>query len=443
MKYKFGNDNLITGYIKNLLHEFNLPQAKVITSDDMPRYDGKFYIKDRKIFYGKNTKAVGTYAFNAKIPNFTKNYVINSSVYDSRTHAYLGDFLRFIRDYHKLDLMPLYNCFNNESPYGLKFTLDIPYWTNEYDSAGNITDVLEHTSYFRVDTSSSFYNYYIVPIKFDAVYNIAIDSNQAYEICAMIYTGSQRTKLSNKLMKQTYKLIGNSRFDRPFQFTVPGDDTPQPACNKLRFTDYEENLRLLIKLPKSVNTSIAIIEGQIPVGKMYADKIPPKIVYNEEEFIELENGKVVQPTYTDLMPSTNLSLLSLNDGQSYPFADRLVEYLLRNAINHTEKIQYNVARVQNKIYPTFGNFKGFYDVWNINLNYRLHDFMDTPLKSVAAKIGTYDVDSEGKSSEITSYKEYTDDGKLLVDLSKYTIGSTYKDLLGYVDKDIEYHLEAQ
>ena len=107
MRYKFGNDNLITGYIKNLLHEFNLPQAKVITSKDMPRFENKFYIDGRKIYYGKSNKQVGVYAFNQKVPNFTKNYVIDSSVYDSKTHAYLGDFLRFMRDYHKLDLMPL------------------------------------------------------------------------------------------------------------------------------------------------------------------------------------------------------------------------------------------------------------------------------------------------------------------------------------------------
>lgn len=54
MRYRFGNENLITGYIKNLLHEFNLPQAKVITSDEMRnglyRYDNKFYIDGRKLY---------------------------------------------------------------------------------------------------------------------------------------------------------------------------------------------------------------------------------------------------------------------------------------------------------------------------------------------------------------------------------------------------------
>ena len=432
MKYRFGNDNLITGYIKNLLHEFNLPQAKVITSDDMPRYENKFYIKDRKIYYGKSKEQHGVYSYGEKIPNFTKNYIINSSVYDSYTHTYLGDFLRFIRDYKQLDLMPLYNCFNNEVPYSLKFTLDVPYKVIEGE--GSEAKEVEHTLYFRVDTSSELYNYYIFPIKFDAKYNIAIESMAPYEICAMIYTGSHRTKLCNQLMKKTYTLIGNSSFSNPYTFMVEGNDKEQPKGDNQRFTDFEENLRLLIKIPKSVKTSIVIIEGDIVTAKMYGDKIPSKVVYNEEPSITFEDNSYTRPTYSDLVPSTNLSLLSLNDGVSYPFADRLVEYLLRGAINNTEKLQYNVARVQQKVYPKLGDFKGFYDVWNIDLNYRINEFMNTKIKNNSAIISELD--------KTIPYKDYTDSDKPLVDYSKFTIRDTYKDLLGYADKDIEYHLEA-
>lgn len=431
MKYRFGNNNLITGYIKNLLHEFNLPQAKVITSDDMPRYDNKFYIKERKIYYGKNDKPVGVYGYGNKIPNFTKNLIINSSVYDSYTHRYLGDFLRFIRDYRKLDLMPLYNCFSNESPYDLKLTLDL----TRYEESSEGTK--EVTSYFRVDTSSNLYNYYIIPVKFNTKYNIAIESGVPYEMCAMIYTGSQVLKISKQLMKQTYKLIGTTKFSQPFTYSVNVSDEPIPNCNYERFTDYEENLRILLKIPKSVKSSIAVIEGDILNTKMYADKIPSRIVYNEEEVIKKENGYEI-PSYNDLKISTNLSLLSLNDGVSYPFADRLVEYLLRNAINNTERLQYNIGWVQGKLYPKYGEFKGFYDVWNTDINYRIHNFISEPMKNNFATIGQ----PEGSEGAIKSYKDYTDDGTLLVDYSKFAILDMYKDLLGYVDKDVEYHMEA-
>lgn len=450
MRYTFGNDNLITGYIKNLLHEFNLPKAKVLTEDTI-RYDGKYYIKDRKIFYGKSNKQIGVYTFNAMIPNLTKNLIIDSSVYDSYTHAYLGDFLRFIRDYHKLDLMPLYNCFNNEMPYDLMMGIE-----------------LDDGNYFMVNTSNSSYKYYIVPIKFDAEYNIAIESNVPYEICAMFYTGSQKLKISNELVKETYKRISSSSFSAPYKFKVAGDDTykefpttrPHPG-DELRYTDYEDTLRLLIKLPKSVNSSIVVLEGNISGSQSYMGKIPTRMVYNEEEFIKDKNGELVhRQDYKDIPFNSALSLLAINDGESYPFADRLVEYLLRHAINNTEMLQYNVGRVQDTIYKNDIKFKGYYDIWNKDLNYRIHDIITKPETRSIGKIyqavmTSREVPESSESGETKTVYEYETDseGNIVYDTKVYSDGvvdytksamvDTYKDMLNYVDKEVEYYLEAQ
>ena len=76
---------------------------------------GKTYIKDDRIVScyeeadGSLTlRQVAPYSYNVEIPNFTKNLVINSSYYDEYTHNYLGDYLRFMRDYHGIDLMSMY-----------------------------------------------------------------------------------------------------------------------------------------------------------------------------------------------------------------------------------------------------------------------------------------------------------------------------------------------
>ena len=45
MKYKFGTIFLGLGFMKELLHEFNLPNIPVAT-DDTKLYDNRLYIKD-------------------------------------------------------------------------------------------------------------------------------------------------------------------------------------------------------------------------------------------------------------------------------------------------------------------------------------------------------------------------------------------------------------
>jgi len=48
-KYKYNDDSIIAGYIRELLHDFNLPAYKVykgLTKNGYGLYDGRRYIND-------------------------------------------------------------------------------------------------------------------------------------------------------------------------------------------------------------------------------------------------------------------------------------------------------------------------------------------------------------------------------------------------------------
>ncbi len=117
---KFNDNNIITGCIKQILTTFNLPSLRVYTEDSF-LYERALYIKDNYIYkYTQGElKPFIPFNFNKPILNYTKNLKITNLIYDSHTHEYLGDYLRFLRDYKHLDLMSMYNCFSDNVVHNL------------------------------------------------------------------------------------------------------------------------------------------------------------------------------------------------------------------------------------------------------------------------------------------------------------------------------------
>lgn len=394
--FKFNNTHIFTGYIKQLLHEFNLP-----------KYQNGHWTSDE----------VANYTFNEKIFNRTKNLIIKNNIYDTYTHEYLGEYLRFYRDFTGINLMPLYNCFSDKICTNLKI---------------RITDETNTTSKPRVlatfDSSDTGSKIYMLPVRTNTAYTIAIDSSSTVEICCGAY-GEYQANNINILAKQSYKKFNNLVFSNPQLYTTIAK--PLTSDNADSSNDFkDEDLKLFIKLPITCNSSIVVLEGDY---RCYQDTIcsytsgvlsrkTNNFVVNFRPMID----KDVEADFQEDQPFeaiTPLQLLSMNTGVSAPFADRLIEYLTGNAITEDDYFSDDIERAQ-VVAKLFNApiMKGKGDTYRqIDINYTKFDIIG------------------GWSNKLRAmFYSYMQNGRLgngkPGSLNTWTINH---DILGYGDKTVE------
>jgi len=399
MKYNFNDSTIVTGFIKELLYNFNLPVTQVYTEDTV-LYEGKTYIKNHDIVKyedGKFKKLIN-YIYNKPLLNITSKLKMNSSIYDSYTHNYLGNYLRFLRDYHKINLMGLYNCFSNEIP-----------------NIQNKLIKLNNNNAIEINSSDSEYDYYIVPVKFNKQYTIAIDASIQYSLMCLFYNKIfiEKSEDSSKynsyinLLSESYTNVPGSNFNKPFLYSTYFDSAKY-------FWQDEKNLKLLLKVPASLNSSIVILEGNyLSSCSVLDNNLTFDYIVNDSNLLA---KNIVYPT--------KLSLLSVNNHISYPFADRLVEFLIGNAITNMDVFSNDVKRVQDRLYKNL-EFKGLPNIWTDDLRNDVY----TVENSVNYLMGTPKMRSTIMWNDVVKYYEF----KKFID--------QHYDLTGYVDKDIESLLE--
>lgn len=337
--YKFNNNDITTGYIKELLHSFNLPQHHVLTPDTtvFPNND---YIYKNKIykFLGavptklsgnlsslpSTMKEIGKYFYGQKILNTTKTLNVSSPLYDTYTHEYLGEYLRFHRDYVGVNLMSMYNCFSNNMPR-LNININFPEKSISFNSFSND------------------YKIYSIPVRFFQNYTIGIDCDTQVEMFCGFYDNGVVNVDENDFYSKTYTKKIGTRFKKPFIFS---------KLNELDIssTQYlnEKNLVLFIKIPFSCESSITVLEGDylsncehyFEEGIERLSNVP--LLYREIDIDENIDRDATNYTYIN-----RLQLFNINSEVSYPFADRLTEYLFKNVVDSTDEIGENIKRVQN------------------------------------------------------------------------------------------------
>ena len=264
---------------------------------------------------------------------------------------------------------------------------------------------------------------YLVPVKFDKDYTIAMDSIQPIYITAVLADSLGRIKKSiymnagygstnaGDTEQDTLSSSAEDYLDSIFSGNIITFDRMtfrNPQLWKVSLLDYyiqnvdeynkqqleeqleliyheEDNLYMLIQVPKTNTSSIVVLEGD------YRNK-----VNNSAKYITSQDSSVINDP-CDLYSA--LSLLQINTGKDIlPFSNRLIEYLLQNVIDPDDRISYNIYRTQRYIsYPTKPITEG---VWDNGLQIKLFtDYMNSSSKQLSYKwdiTGFVDKDVEKK-----------------------------------------------
>lgn len=366
---KFYTDTLISRFIKYMLSQVHIPLITTV-NDSYPIHQGLTYLYNNQIinctksgtiklehdgkhpsvltfpsFYlfpgsGYTTATYDILVSDARAslsPNTYYSHNSTTTYYDSETHKHLGNYLRYIRDSYDLNLMPYYNCYSSKQISGITLNASSD---NRYTLNNNYNKVSMH-------------KLFVVPIKFNCKYTVAIESNTELIMQPVIWnnetflSASDGTPfLNTQTLKNGFKTIAKSSFNSPWLYSV--------ELNTAVDTDYftelyhqENNLYLLIQTASNNDSSLVVIEGDY---------------INTENVIKCSN---IEKTYTDgnvrVDTSTpvqkysdvyNLSLLKYNTGESYPFSTRLIEYLLGHVIHQYETLTGNIKRSQHALSKT-------------------------------------------------------------------------------------------
>ena len=334
---KFNDSGVIVGFIKELLHSFNLPTTRVYVEGHTPLYDGGVYLKgDEFVVYRKATDSfeeLFPYFYNRTENNYTKNLLIKNQLYDAETHEYLGEYLRFLRDYYQLDLMSLYNCFSNNLLNSIKVTVE--------DS------VFETNSTWKV---------YGIPVKLGQKYSVAVTSDLGVELFCGLYGKDYIELGSQAFEKATYAKEKAANFNKPFIYEKLADVDALPEDEKNIVLAHENALKMFIKIPYQANSSIVVLEGDYrgfndrclaideSEGSGSTNTTSQTITINNSAIINFEDGADHDPDYLKLI--SGLQLLKLNTKISHPFADRLLEYICGNAITNMDEVSDDIKRLQ-------------------------------------------------------------------------------------------------
>lgn len=388
------DDSIYVGNIKQLLHTFNLPMCPIYNERSTYAI-GEHYLKGNRLFVideNGNEKFIKFYKFGDFIEGLTTKFPLSSNIYDSKTHNYLGKYLRFVKDYLGLDLMSLYNCCGYDSPRDLNAY---------YDKV-------------KFSTEDARYTLIMLPVRWGKEYTIAIDYHGEIEMACMHYSNNvsleNATQEGVPMIQGTYKRVVGTRFNHPFLY------------DKLKSREHngdtkEETLTLFIKIPSTCTSSIVVLEGdyrKCTNENMYMDNNSDGTVnqYKQklgDELCFYELGSFEKPIWNFDYITKN-QLLSLNLKAKALLADRLVEYLSKQAIAPDCDVTPNIKRLQKTLkekYPNSYIIKE-YGVWDDSMKKYIYKYLwdSGIIDNYQDMLSYFDKDVETKMGGLVS--QYSD-----------------------------------
>jgi hypothetical protein len=152
---------------------------------------------------------------------------------------------------------------------------------------------------------------------------------------------------------------------------------------------------------------------------IYEPKMSRSVWNYKQNHSVINFGSKVNTNADGFAPISKLQLLALNTGESYPFADRLVEYLVGSAITPIDEIPDNIKRAQRVMNQNQHYFK-IEGLWENKMQRIIYDYiMNAGPVEVSKNSGLID----------KRHGYHTTLGQ--------TSKSTLYDVLGFVDKDAE------
>ena len=338
------------------------------------------------------------------IPGLNSSFQSDSDLYDAKTHRRLGKYLRWYRDNTGIDLMPLYNCFTGEDTTLVRI--------------GN-----EGLTSYREDNKTV----WMIPAFLNRHYKIYINSAHPVTICGAFLNefgrikavGRENAKYVDELIDNHPMQLSNMSYATPVDFTMfTADDYVM---------SYNNDFYILIQTSNDNTPSIVVFESEH--------------TYTGGRHITSREilGTV---DYSMFNPPIKSSLIYGNYNASFPYSERLIEFLMGNVITSAEDIPKNIERIQNGL-SVQNMYNMTTDVWDDKLRFILyneyfsykHNYFfnsknpsqeEIQEKRIPYSKCVYASDESG-TSKLVGLKNCEASKAFDVDL----------DITGYVDKDVE------